>query len=305
MDPTISRDKIPLKQAEVSVRRFNDLAVPHHLGLLKNHRSNIEKSVALGDWNKVKKEEINATRVIKQIKNLLLEMDALRDKVRPEDLKRFDAMMDEGKNKAFKGMSEYLELQLKSPSYSSHPLSSADSEGEETIHAIEIGSTMAHRKVVPAIETNFQQQEYQLQQRQACLDELEELQNEIRDLNGVYHNMHSLVQEQGESVQIIADNAEEALEQVQIGESNLRRALSYKKAMYPVVGALLGTCVGGPIGLVAGLKAGGLAAVGCGILGFTGGSVLKNNPSANPAVMQGNIEEECSQENIQLEKTDE
>lgn len=46
--------------------------------------------------------------------------------------------------------------------------------------------------------------------------------------------------------------------------------------MYPICGAILGTCIGGPVGLIVGLKAGGLAAVGCGILGFTGGSVIKN-----------------------------
>lgn len=177
-------------------------------------------------------------------------------------------------------------------------------EENETPPPVEIGLTMAHRKVVPPIETKYEQQEYQLQQRQACLDELEQLQNEIRDLTGMYHNMHHLVQEQGNNVRIIADNAEEALENVQIGENNLRKALTYKKAMYPVVGALIGTCVGGPIGLVAGLKAGGLAAVGCGILGFTGGSVLKSNTSINPTVMQGNIEEEGSQEPIEMEKTD-
>lgn len=140
-------------------------------------------------------------------------------------------------------------------------------------------------------------------EREACLEELENLQHEIRDLNGMFHNMRELTHEQAESVQAIADNAEEALENVQAGESNLRKALSYKKAMYPIMGALLGTCVGGPIGLVAGIKAGGLAAVGCGILGFTGGSVLKSNP----AIMQGNIIEEQitngdnnSQEEIEL-----
>ncbi|XP_014090362.1 syntaxin-17 [Bactrocera oleae] len=299
-----SNDKIPLKQAEVSVRRFNDLAIPHHLSLLKNHRSNIEKSLALGDWNKIKKEEINATRVIKQIKNLLLEMDTLRERVRSEDLARFDIMMEDGKIKAFQGMSEYLELKLKAPSYNKYSHSLENCEENETPPPVEIGLTMAHRKVVPPIETKYEQQEYQLQQRQACLDELEQLQNEIRDLTGMYHNMHHLVQEQGNNVRIIADNAEEALENVQIGENNLRKALTYKKAMYPVVGALIGTCVGGPIGLVAGLKAGGLAAVGCGILGFTGGSVLKSNTSINPTVMQGNIEEEGSQEPIEMEKTD-
>lgn len=36
---------------------------------------------------------------------------------------------------------------------------------------------------------------------------------------------------------------------------------------YPLAGAVLGTCVGGPIGLLAGIKIGTLAALGGGFLG--------------------------------------
>lgn len=103
----MSDDKLALKQAELSVQRFQDMAVPHHLGLLQNHRSNIEKSLALGDWQKIKKEELNAMRVIKQIKNLLLEMDTLREKLREEDQPRFDELMKPGKAKAFEGMNKF------------------------------------------------------------------------------------------------------------------------------------------------------------------------------------------------------
>lgn len=75
----------------------------------------------------------------------------------------------------------------------------------------------------------------------------------------------------------MAKHVEETQIAVIQGESSLRQALRYKKAMYPMCGALIGTCLGGPIGMVAGLKAGGLAAIGCGILGFTGGSAIKNS----------------------------
>uniref|UniRef100_A0A1A9V489 t-SNARE coiled-coil homology domain-containing protein n=1 Tax=Glossina austeni TaxID=7395 RepID=A0A1A9V489_GLOAU len=290
---TENHDKIPLKQAEIAIRRFNDMAIPHHLGLLKNHRSNIEKSLALGNWSKIKKEEINAMRVIKQVKNLLLEMDDLRAKVRDEDLEKFDKMMDVGKQKAFEGMKEYMNLQLKAPPNYKRRTGYSNGEGidehnMDLLSPVDITQTQAYCQIIPEIEADFQPEEYTLAQRQACLDELENLQHEIRDLNGMFHNMHEMVQEQAENVQAAADNAEEALERVQAGERNLRKALTYQKAMYPVMGALLGTCVGGPIGLVAGLKAGSLAAVGCGILGFTGGSVLKGNPP----IMQGNIVEE-------------
>ncbi|XP_030375292.1 syntaxin-17 [Scaptodrosophila lebanonensis] len=268
--------KIPLRQAAISVQRFND-AVPHHLSLLKNHRSNIEKSLAMGDWQKIRKEELNAMRVIKQLKNLMIEMDTLRNKV--EDREGFDELMRDGKQKAFEGMKkEFAELQLK--------LKKVNYDDEENNEPSSDGSNQ--HCMLPPLQTNFRLEEHQLAQRQACLNELEHLQTEMQALNGLFHDIQGLVHEQAESVNIVADNAEDALENVQIGESNLRRALTYKKAMYPIVGALLGTCVGGPIGLVAGIKAGGLAAIGCGVLGFTGGSVLKSNPT----VTHGNIEEQ-------------
>ena len=43
----------------------------------------------------------------------------------------------------------------------------------------------------------------------------------------------------------------------------------------PMIGALMGMCLGGPIGFLAGVKIGGLAAVGGSILGYTGASVVR------------------------------
>lgn len=42
-----------------------------------------------------------------------------------------------------------------------------------------------------------------------------------------------------------------------------------------MTGAIVGTCVGGPLGLIAGIKVGGLAALGCGVLGYVGGKFIK------------------------------
>ena len=42
----------------------------------------------------------------------------------------------------------------------------------------------------------------------------------------------------------------------------------------PMIGALMGMCLGGPVGILAGVKIGGLAAVGGSILGYTGASVV-------------------------------
>ena len=129
---------------------------------------------------------------------------------------------------------------------------------------------------LPQLKIEMNLSEHQLKCKEACLMEFENLQKEIEDLHSIFHRLNDAVEIQGESVAVVVNNVEESHEQIVEGEKNLRRALTYKKAMYPLCGALLGLGIGGPVGLVAGLKVGGLAAVGCGVLGYTGGSAIKN-----------------------------
>ena len=46
-----------------------------------------------------------------------------------------------------------------------------------------------------------------------------------------------------------------------------RRDVFSTSKVYPMAGAILGTCLGGPVGFLAGVKIGGLAAVGGSIFG--------------------------------------
>merc|ERR1712173_151786 len=46
-------------------------------------------------------------------------------------------------------------------------------------------------------------------------------------------------------------------------------------ASLPLAGAVFGLCLGGPVGLMAGAKIGGVAAIGGSILGYAGASVIK------------------------------
>lgn len=59
------------------------------------------------------------------------------------------------------------------------------------------------------------------------------------------------------------------------------QAVGYKLAVLPVAGALLGSVLGGPLGLLAGFKAAGVAAaLGGGALGFAGGSMVHKQRKA-------------------------
>ena len=54
------------------------------------------------------REQINATRLIKQLKALLYEMDMLRNQVQDSDLKKFDECTDSARNAAQDAIKEYL-----------------------------------------------------------------------------------------------------------------------------------------------------------------------------------------------------
>lgn len=65
----------------------------------------------------------------------------------------------------------------------------------------------------------------------------------------------------------IEQNVETAAENVAEGEKHLLKAVRLKSGTYPIMGALIGSCVGGPVGFLAGFKLGGLAAIGCSLIG--------------------------------------
>lgn len=78
----------------------------------------------------------------------------------------------------------------------------------------------------------------------------------------------SFFQAQGELINQVETHTENAVANVHAGTQHLAQASRFKAASYPLLGALLGTCVGGPIGLLAGMKLGAAAALSGSFLGM-------------------------------------
>ncbi|XP_058057620.1 syntaxin-17 [Anopheles bellator] len=276
-------EKISLKIAELSIAKFNQ-TIPQYLAVLQNHKCNIEKAGSLHLWDKVKREQINASRIVKQIKFMLVEIDKVRRRVRADDLKKFDEAIEAVKKRSYDSMAEYIAMQQ---ALREQSLRDAQFEDEVASDNIPYGSNR-QLAYVPQISSTFNKAEAELQEREECLRQMTQLQREMEDIQDLYQKVHVLVNEQGQSVTQVEQNVELTHIEVEAGVTALRRALAYKKAVYPLAGALLGTCIGGPIGLVVGLKAGGLAAIGGGLVGFASGKMIKNvdDVSANREVEQ-------------------
>ncbi|XP_029052267.1 syntaxin-17 [Osmia bicornis bicornis] len=251
--------KQPIRRLEIQINNFN-VAIPHHVGLLQRHKSNIQKYQAQHDWEKMYKEHMNVSRIIKQLKELLYQMDTLRAQVLDSDINQFDKLTGNARSSIMNAVNEYLELQLNLP-ISPPDLPKSKDQAKE--HPLD------NRYV------QLQEEQQELQRQQACLHAWNSLQGDIHHLHQLFVDFNKIVDDQKELVNTAEDDIEETHVNVIEGGKFLEKAARYKVAMYPIAGAVIGTCIGGPVGLIAGLKVGGLTALGCGILGFTGASLLK------------------------------
>ncbi|KAF7988397.1 hypothetical protein HCN44_000970 [Aphidius gifuensis] len=252
--------KQPIKRLEIPISKFNDVAIPHHLDLLRRHKNNIKKFQAARDWDKVQREQINASRLVKQLEQLLHEMDTLRGQVEHSDIEKFDQLTIKSRNSTISAIKEYLEIQFDPPKKIVKP-------------------TIEDEEELDPIDQRFlqlQDQDEDVKRQEACLHAWESLQNDLQQLHQLFIDFNKIIYEQKEHVDRVENSVEGAQLNVQEGNKSLEQASRYKVAAYPLAAAFIGSCLGGPVGLLAGIKLGGLTAIACGLLGYTGGTLVKN-----------------------------
>uniref|UniRef100_A0A8C0HFL5 Syntaxin-17 n=1 Tax=Chelonoidis abingdonii TaxID=106734 RepID=A0A8C0HFL5_CHEAB len=116
----------------------------------------------------------------------------------------------------------------------------------------------------------------EIPQDENAAESWETLEEDLIQLSELVTDFSLLVNSQQEKIDRIEDHVNSAAVNVEEGTKNLGKAAKYKLAALPVAGALIGGVVGGPIGLLAGFKVAGIAAaLGGGVLGFTGGKLIQ------------------------------
>ncbi|XP_023289694.1 syntaxin-17 [Orussus abietinus] len=253
-------NKQPIRRLEIPINKFNDVAIPHHLDLLNRHKCNIKKYRQAQEWDRVYKEQVNTSRLVLQLKQLLYEIDMLRSQVLDSDIDKFDKLTATSRQSVITAIEECLELEFDLPLRRQLSTEDEDQSTEDPLD---------NRSI------QLEAEKEKLEREEACLHTWNSLQHDMQELHELYIEFNKVVMDQKKQVDDIEDNVEVAAENVTEGEKILKKASKYKMTVYPVTGALIATCIGGPIGLIAGLKIGSLAAVGLGILGFTGGTLIK------------------------------
>lgn len=259
--------KQPIERFEIQLNNFNT-AVAHYVHQMKLHKNNINNYQQRNKWGMIHREHVNISRIVTQLNQMLFEMQTLRAKILDEDIAAFDKRTKHSRESIVQALKECLELE-----YNILPLNeSPESKKEEA-------TENAESEVRPLdnsfVQLQTESDELLLKEQQGYLKDWDDLHHDMAVLHEMFINLNELINVQKGFVNNIEWNIEETETNVEEGASSLRKASRYKVAAYPIAGAMLGTCIGGPIGFLAGMKIGGLAAVSCGILGFTGGSLLK------------------------------
>lgn len=247
-----------VKIYDLPLNRFANVALPQYLQQLQQHQDNLHKYKSNRDWNKVRTEQLKGQQVASQLEAALQELEGVSQHLTSDDEIEFEKKVRPYKNQALNA----IRIFKQNSENFNNVFESHTSEEDQ-------------KKQIELIEETVIPEEIEVEQCKAQFETYQNLQKDIEELHDLFSEFSHQVNTQETTVSNIEENVEAALEDVKEGQQNLAKAARFKTTLYPLTGALIGTCIGGPIGLLAGLKIGGLAALGGTALGFASGRGLK------------------------------
>ncbi|ELK34185.1 PREDICTED: syntaxin-17 [Myotis davidii] len=271
-------EKVKLRRLEPAIQKFIKIVIPTDLERLRKHQINIEKYQRCRIWDKLHEEHINAGRTVQQLRSNIREMEKLCLKVQKDDLVLLRRMIDPVKEAAAAGAAEFLQLRQESVEELEKQFHDEETLLQPSLtRSVTVGG--AFHTTEAEADPQSMTQIYALPEiprDQNAAESWETLEADLIELSQLVTEFSLLVNSQQEKIDSIEDHVNTAAVNVEEGTRNLGKAAKYKLAILPVAGALLGGAVGGPIGLLAGFKVAGIAAaLGGGVLGFTGGKLIQ------------------------------
>ncbi|KAM4581141.1 syntaxin-17 [Odontesthes bonariensis] len=270
-------NKLTLRRLEAPIHKFIKVALPTDLERLQKHHSNIQKFQCSQKWDRLHQEHINASRTVQQLRANIREMEKLCSRVRAEDAAALEALVKPIRERASAAARDFLLLHSSPPQPTpepppaTHPSNCASSScytADDLAEESESGRQI--QVLLPEIPSD-----------QSAAESWDNLEEDLKELSGLVTEFSVLVHSQQEKIDSIEDNVNTAAANVEEGTKSLGKAVGYKLAVLPVAGALLGCALGGPLGLLAGFKAAGVAAaVGGSALGFAGGNLVQKQRQA-------------------------
>ncbi|CAH1970370.1 unnamed protein product [Acanthoscelides obtectus] len=206
--------KQPMKVLEVPLNKFSDEVVPHHQNVFEQYKGGIQKLVALNNTKQLKKEIKEKKRTVKQLRDLMYELDTLRTQVEDEDLDKFDIKTLSLRKIIINLINGYTEL---------------EKSAEKLIQAEEIKITSEKENCNPfegASQLQLQENlnDLKLKQHREQLARVENINKDVEDLHEIYRDLHGMVETQATHVDQVEESVESTQKNVEGGLKHLVNA---------------------------------------------------------------------------------
>ncbi|MCI4391346.1 hypothetical protein PGIGA_G00133090 [Pangasianodon gigas] len=290
--------KLTLRRLEGPIQKFIKVVIPTDLERLHKHQHNIEKFHRNSQWDKLHQEHINASRTVQQLRSNLREMEKLCQRVRSSEAPALEKLVQPIRERASVATQDFLRLHSDSVN---HPGPHPQQTDSTDTHAAS-DSAFSEEDVGGAESpvTQFQVHLPAIPAEQNAAESWDSLEEDLLELNGLVTEFCSLVHAQQEKIDSIEANVSAAAANVEEGTHSLGKAARSSLAVLPVAGAVVGTVLAGPLGLLAGFKVAGVAAaVGGGLLGFAGGNLIQRKKKERVELQLQRLDTNQEHEHVQ------
>ncbi|KAK5862342.1 hypothetical protein PBY51_017749 [Eleginops maclovinus] len=271
-------NKLTLRRLEAPIHKFIKVALPTDLERLQKHHNNILKFQQSQQWDRLHLEHINAGRTVQQLRANMREMEKLCTRVRAEDAAALESLVKPVRDRASAAARDFLLLH-------SNPVPQPAPATPPATQPTRCVSSSYHDDddvcEEPLSGRQIQLKLPEIPADQCAAESWDNLEEDLKELSGLVTEFSLLFHSQQEKIDSIEDNVNAAAANVEEGTKSLGKAVGYKLAVLPVAGALLGCVLGGPLGLLVGFKAAGVAAaLGGSALGYASGNLVQKQRKA-------------------------
>ncbi|CAM9934458.1 unnamed protein product [Lampetra fluviatilis] len=290
---------VPLRRLEPALNKFTRVAIPTDLERLARHQANIEKYNSQQDWKLLHHEQINASRTVQQLQFNVREMEKLRLLLRTADGAAFEHIVQPARDLASSAIAAFLRDPATScpPAFSSLPPCDLLVRGDVASGPTEGAGERGGPPSTPPSSPQLQDQLlalHEIPQEEDASESWEHLCEELTELNSLVTDFSYMVHNQQETIDSIEDKLEMASDNVRQGTKQIGKAAKSGTVMLPVAGAVLGGILGGPVGMLVGFKVAGVAAaLGGGLLGFTGARAFQRHRRARVDAQLQQLSSSC------------
>uniref|UniRef100_S4RLC4 Syntaxin 17 n=1 Tax=Petromyzon marinus TaxID=7757 RepID=S4RLC4_PETMA len=291
--------QVPLRRLEPALNKFTRVAIPTDLERLARHQVNIEKYNSQQDWKLLHQEQINASRTVQQLQFNVREMEKLRLLLRTADGAAFEHIVQPARDLASSAIAAFL----RHPATSCHRVRPSMVSTELLVRddaasgPTEGAGEQAGPPSTPPSSPQLQDQLlalHEIPQEEDASESWEHLCEELTELNSLVTDFSYMVHSQQEAIDSIEDKLEMASDNVRQGTKQIGKAAKSGTVMLPVAGAVLGGILGGPVGMLVGFKVAGVAAaLGGGLLGFTGARAFQRHRRARVDTQLQQLSSSC------------